>query len=105
MAPRGYSSAQIAEHLGLHQSTVRLIAKEHGIALPADKAMRKARQRIDSNRVIRETVLGLVDGEMALDLVNFDELDTAEIEAWTTSLSKSIRRLSQLNKRLKEMIQ
>jgi hypothetical protein len=105
-AARGMSSSQIGEHLSILPATIRRLAREEHIAIPADQAMGpKARKRIDSNRIVRETVQTLEGLEMGLKLVDFNELDLAEIGDWTVSLSESIRRLNRLNKRLKEKAQ
>jgi hypothetical protein len=105
LAPLGYSSEQIGERLGILPDTIRRLARAAGITIRADEAIRHTQRRIDSNRIIRETVQDLANTETALGLVKWDELDRAEVEGWITSLSKSIRVLNRLNKQLKEMIQ
>ena len=54
---------------------------------------------------IGRLIQAIEDLGMGLSLVDYDELDVAEIEAWTASLSESIRMLNRLNKRLKEKAQ
>lgn len=106
LATAGYSSPQIAEKIGITAITVRRIAREIGVAIPADQAMgTKTRKSIDSNRIVRETVQAIEGLRLGLGLVNYDELDRSEIENWTVSLTESIRVLNRLNKRLKEMVQ
>lgn len=106
LAARGWSSRQIGQHIDILDQTVRRIAREEGIALPADEALgARTRQKIDSNRIVRETVSMLEGLDMGLDLIRFEDLDLAEIENWTASLSESIRVLNRLNKRLKGMVQ
>lgn len=106
LAAAGHTSSQIAKTLGYAgANSVRQTAKEQDIDIPADAVMGKSRKTIDSNRIIRETVQSLEGLEMGLNLVDFDELDPAEIGDWTASLSESIRRLNRLNKRLKEKAQ
>jgi ParB family chromosome partitioning protein len=106
LADEGMSSYQIADRIGVRDIRVREIARENGIRLPADEAMgRGTRKKIDSNRIVRETV-AMFDGlEMAVRLINYDDLDRAEIQNWTDSLSEAIRVLNRLNRRLKEMAQ
>jgi hypothetical protein len=104
-AVKGMSSEQIGHQLDILPGTVRRIARDQGIAIPADRVMGRVKKKIDSNRIIRETVQTLEGLEMGLNLVDFDELDPAEIGDWTASLSDSIRRLNRLNKRLKEKAQ
>lgn len=103
-AARGYSSRQIAERIGTNESTIRQIARDHGVNITADSVMSRTR-RHDSNRIVRETVHALDGLVMGIGLVDFDELDLDEVEDWTISLANSIRALNRLNKRMKEMVQ
>ena len=105
MAPRGYSSHQIGDRLGILPGTIRRLARENGITIPADQVMAKTRQTIDSNRVVREIVTGLEVLDASIKLIDFDELDVSELGYWTDSLSNSIRMLNRLNKQLKEKAQ
>lgn len=101
LAGEGNRSAQIAEHLGVTESWVRRCARDDGIAIPADEAVGRAR-RIDSNRVVRETVYALDGLAMGVQLVNVNVLDPAEIDGWASSMTDSIRALNRLVKQLKE---
>lgn len=108
LGSKGWTSQQIGEYLGMRDGRIREIARKEGIQIPADEALgvsKRTRTKIDSNRIVRETV-GMFNGlELALDLVNFDELDPTEIPDWTASLSDGIRLLNRLNKQLKERVQ
>lgn len=107
LADRGHSSEQIGGRLGILDQTVRRIAREQGITIRADEALGQRQRKIDSNRIVRETVAMLEGLDMGLQLVNYAELDPAEIESWVTSLGDSIRVLTglkkQLTNRMKEM--
>lgn len=103
LAASGHTRAQMAAAVGVSQSAVASICKDYGIDVPAD--VRGRPRRIDSNRVVSSTVLDLEAAQIALRHVDYDQLDRADIEHWTASLSQSIRVLTQLNKRLKEMVQ
>jgi hypothetical protein len=106
LASQAWTSHQISDRINTTPDGVRRIARDEGIAIPADDALgRGTRKSIDSNRIVRETVSGLEGLEIALDLVSYDDLDRSEIEHWTTSLTTSIRILNRLNKRLKEIVQ
>lgn len=105
LAGKAWTSRQIGERINITPDGVRKIARDEGIAVPADEVMGGTRQKIDSTRIVRETVNGLEGLEIALDLVSYDDLDRSEIEHWTTSLTTSIRILNRLNKRLKEIVQ
>lgn len=101
-AGRGLSSRQIAEIVEISDVRVREVARKHDIAIPADAVVGRQR-RIDSNRVVRETVYALEGAAMSVQLVKPDELDRSELTAWTESLTASIRTLNRLVRQLKEM--
>lgn len=107
MAPAGWSSKQIGDRIGMLPETVRDIAREEGVAIPADDSLGHGHKnkKIDSNRIVRETVNSLSGLEMGLSLVNYGDLDQSEIENWTSSLAESLRVLNRLNKKLREMVQ
>lgn len=105
-ASQGWTSVQIGARLGIADDTIRRIARDDGISIPADVALgRGTRKSVDSNRIVRETVNSLEGLEISLELVHFDELDLSEIPNWTNSLAASIRVLNRLNKQLKELVQ
>lgn len=102
-AGRGYTSRQIGELVGLLDSTVRRIAREHGIEIGADVALGvRTRKGLDSNRIVRETAATLDGLVMGVGLVNVDALNAAEIDGWVRSLSASMRVLTGLIKQMKE---
>lgn len=100
-AGRGASSRQIAEIVGISDQTVRDIARKHDIAVPADDVMARTR-KIDSNRVVRETVYALEGSAMGVQLANLDALDPAECDGWVSSMTDSLRVLNRFVKQLKE---
>jgi len=102
LAERGYRSRQIADQVGVTEETVRQIARDFGIEIPADRVTSGAR-RIDSSRVARQTVTTLEGAATGLDLINYDDLDPAELADWATSLTESMRALNRFVKQIKEM--
>jgi ParB-like nuclease family protein len=100
-AGRGLSSPQISEIVGITDSHVREIARKYDIAMPADGVMARTR-RIDSNRVVRETVYALEGSAMGVQLVNLNALDPAECDGWVSSMTDSLRVLNRFVKQLKE---
>jgi len=102
MAEAGHTSRQIAAALGVHIQTVKETARRIGVTIAADAVAGNTR-RIDSNRIVGETVHTLEGAVMGASLVDFDDLDRDQIAGWVTSLNDSLRSLNQLNKRLKEM--
>lgn len=101
-AGRGLSSRQIAELVSIEDTRVRKVARDAGIQIPADAVVGRQR-RIDSNRVVRETVYALDGVAMSVQLVHVDELDRDELAAWTESLTSSTRVLNRFLKQLKEL--
>lgn len=100
-AGRGASSRQIAEIVGITDNRVRDIARKYEIPVPADDVMARTR-RIDSNRVVRETVYALEGSAMGVQLANLDALDPAECDGWVSSMTDSLRVLNRFVKQLKE---
>lgn len=101
LASKGNRSSQIADHLGVTEVWVRRAAREDGIPIPADEATARTR-RIDSDRIVRETVHALEGLALGVQLVNPTALDPAEIDGWAASMTTSIRALNRLIKQLKE---
>ena len=97
----GSTSRQIAGLLGIRDDAVRQIARDHGISIRADTAVGRTR-RLDSNRIVRETVHALEGLATGAGLVNPAELDKTQIPGWAGSLTASLRALNRLAKTLKE---
>jgi hypothetical protein len=105
MAQGGYTSQQIGQRLDMSDETVRRIARgELDLVITADVATgvgNRTRNRIDSNRIVRETIAGLAGLELGLELVNFTELDRGEVAGWLAELDMGLAALQHLNKKLK----
>lgn len=104
LAPTGASSHQIAREIGVTPEYVRDRARHNGIEIVADKVVGRVK-RIDSNRIVQETVSALEGLTTGIRLVDFDDLDPDQAENWATSLTDSIRALNRLTKQIKEMTQ
>jgi hypothetical protein len=100
MAAEGYTSRQIGEAIGV--ANMAPFRTRHGIEVPADAVVGKTK-RHDANRIVSETVYGLEGTVMALDLVEWDQLDREQVEQWAISLNQSISKLRSFTNRLKEM--
>lgn len=101
LATQGYSSRQMPEKVGVSEETVRQIARDFGIEIPADKAIRKTR-RHNSHRIASETVATLEGLAMGVRLINYDEIDPREAEQWAASLTDSLSELRRFHKQIKE---
>ena len=104
LAGRGMSSRQIACQLGIGDHRVRAVAREHGIAIPADAIIGRTR-RHDSSRIVRQTVDALEGLVMGVELADPAELDPAEAAAWAASITRSTRALSRFARQIKEASQ
>jgi hypothetical protein len=100
-AGRGATSRQIAAQLGIRDDVVRRIARDHSISIRADEVMGRTR-RLDSNRIVQETVTALEGLVMGSALIEPAELDTTRLAGWAASMAASLRSLSQLAKTLKK---
>jgi hypothetical protein len=105
MAAAGYTSRQISDRIGTRDDRVRQIAREMATPIHADEALGRNHRRIDSNRIVRETVHALEGLVMGVELVTIDDLDPSEIKGWAVSLTDSIRVLNRLVKQMKEKTQ
>lgn len=104
LAKAGNTAGQIAENLGIAPEGVKKIARRINVEIPADVVV-GGRRRVDSNRIVDETV-GMLEGlAMGLDLVEYTALDANLIGGWVISLSSSLRSLNRLHKQLKETSQ
>ena len=105
LAEQGWTSRQIGKQVGIGDDRVRLVAREHGIDIPADRLVGKTR-RIDAERIIRETVNsleGLCLGVELLEPEHFEQLDPGEARRWSESLARSGRIINQLRKELEHV--
>lgn len=104
MAADNYSSRQIGGRLGILDMTIRRIARECRIEIPADAIVGKTRA-LNSNRIVRETVNALEGLAMGAQLADLADVDPSEAGDWAASLTDSIRVLNRLVRSLKEIAQ
>jgi hypothetical protein len=102
LAKHGYSSRQMPKRVGVTEETVRLIARDFNIDIPADKIIGRTR-RLDHTRMVEATVNALDDFVSAIDHIDFAEVDPRDAAKWATSLNDSIRALNRFHKTIKEM--
>lgn len=102
LAPTGMNAAHIAEQLGIGVDHTRRLAKAGGITIVADKVMGRTR-RIDSTKVLAETVAVLDGLQPGLRLIDFDDVDLTDVADWSASLADSLRALNRLAKKIKEL--
>lgn len=90
LAAAGNNSRQIAVKMGASDENVRAVARKNGIDIPADAVTGRTR-KLDSNRIVRESVASLEGVALGLTHADPHGLDPAESEAWATSLKTSLK--------------
>lgn len=103
LAERGMTSTQIAADLGITDQQVKKLAKAHGITIQADVVVGRQGQRVDSNRVVAESVITLSGVASGLALVDYDALDRSQVDGWLTSLAESQTALTRLKNQLRKV--
>lgn len=102
LAEKGYSSRQIATELGVHFDTVRSLARDFNIDVPADAIVGRTR-RIDHTQMVESTVTDLVNTAEFIEAhIDLNQVDFAEADEWVSSLTDSIRALNRFVKQIKE---
>jgi hypothetical protein len=102
-AASGMTSRQIGDRLGIGGDKVRQIAREHGIAIPADVVVGRTR-RPDANRIVRHTTHAMEGLAMSVALADPADLDPAEAAEWAASLGRSIRVLTRFLAQMRKAI-
>jgi hypothetical protein len=103
-AASGMSSRQIGERLGIGADRVRQVAREHGIDIRADAVLGRTR-RLDSNRIVRETVHALEGLAMAVELADPGEINPGETPEWVASVARSLRLLRKFFRQIEGVTQ
>lgn len=104
LAAQGYSSRQMPEQVGVSEESVRQIARDFDIEIPADRSTLRTRH-INSTNVVANTVSALEGLVMGVELIDYDELDLREASQWADSLKDSLRVLNRFAKKIKETTQ
>jgi hypothetical protein len=97
------TSRQIAGRLGVDARQVRGIAREHGIAVPADVVVGRTR-RPDANRIVRHTTHALEGLAMSVALADPADLDPTQAAEWAASQARSIRVLTKFLAQMRKAI-
>jgi hypothetical protein len=104
LAQSGNTSEQIAASLSMSRPGVVKFLRRHEIEVPADAHVRNTRN-LDSQRIVTAAV-GQVDGiGMLFDRIDYSQLDLTDAKGWVEILNQSIRSLTTLRNRLKELTQ
>ncbi|MDP9102233.1 MAG: hypothetical protein M3N21_08830 [Actinomycetota bacterium] len=101
LAEQGYTSSQIAIGIGLTEAGTRGLCRREGITVHADRVVAGTR-RLDSNRIVEQTVLGVQVSPDLLVRVIYTDLDRSSIGEWINSLSESLKALRSLKSALEK---
>jgi len=101
LAESGHTAGQIAQRMNLSEGGTKDICRRIGVAT-ADDVIGK-RRRVNSERVLQETITSLEGLAIGVGLIDLDTLDPLRLEQWATSLSGPLQPLNRLAKQLKEM--
>lgn len=99
MAREGYTSRQICAAVQLSRESVRTYAKRDGIDIYADRAVGKT-VRHDSTRIVSRIVMDAENLIEGTELINYGDLDPAQIPEWLRSLQQSRDNLGKFIRRL-----
>lgn len=104
LAAQGFSSRQMPAKVGVSEETVRLIAREYGIEIPADRSVGRTR-RINSTHIVVQTASALEGLVTGIDLIDWTTVDPAEASQWVDSLTDSLKKLRRFVEQTKETTQ
>lgn len=104
LAAQGYSSRQMPIKVGVTEESVRKIARDFDIDIPADRSIGRTR-RINSTQVVVNTATALEGLLAGIELVDFDDLDLDETGQWAASLTDSVKKLARFAQQIRKATQ
>jgi len=108
LSAEGHTLDQIAEKLGVRRNSLAEWVRQNALPRPPAEGSVARTRRLDNDRIVNETVLGLEGTVVALKLAgNLADagLNPDLIEGWVTSMNASMTALTRFHKQLKEMTQ
>jgi hypothetical protein len=103
LASKGYSTRQIAGHLGIGEERVAVLAQHHAVEIRADLHIGRTR-RLDGHRIIERTVYDAEHLTAEIALVDFAELDPARLAAWIVRMEAAQKAISAFVRQLKKAV-
>lgn len=101
LAATGYTTMQMVDTLGVSVETVRRIARDFGIEVPADLITGK-RRRIDYTAAVESAVTELDNWSGSLSFIDFDQVDTTGADEWVASLTESAAALRKFTEKIRK---
>ena len=102
LAAERFTSHQIAQRLGVARQTVMEQAKRRGVMFPADNAMRKSKQSVNSNRVLSDFASTLEALAPSCDLIQPEALNAAVLSESVKVMSDALKQINRLVRNLKK---
>lgn len=100
LAEQGYSSRQMPERVGVSEETVRLIAREFDIEIPADKVVAGTR-RTNHTEVMENFVTKVENTVSAFQYIDLTQVEfNGQADEWVASLAASISALKRIKNQL-----
>lgn len=99
LAEQGYSSRQMVEKVGVTEETIRIIARDFEIEIPADKVL-AGRHSIQHTESVDRFVTKIENTVSAFQYVDLNEVDFSQADDWVASLTASISALNRIKKQL-----
>jgi hypothetical protein len=104
-AGQGWSSRQMSQALGTREETIRQIAREMRVEIPADQIVAGTRRGHGPARIAEETVTTLDGLASAVALIDPNDIDPAQAQVWAESLTDSLRVLNRFAKQMGDKAQ
>jgi hypothetical protein len=102
LAAQGVSSRQMPARVGVTEETVRQIARDFDIEIPADRIVGRTK-RLDHTQMVESSVTDIENAtEFIESFIDLAEVDFTGADEWVSSLSNSIAALTRFRKQIKE---
>lgn len=98
LAVQGYTSQQMVSKVSVSAETIRQIARDFNIEIPADKVT--TRRRMDHTQSVDNFVTKVENTVSTFQYVDLDEVDLSQADEWVASLTASIAALNRIKKQI-----
>lgn len=100
LAEQGYSSRQMPERVGVSEESIRQIARDFDIEIPADKVVAGTR-RTNHTEVMENFVTKVENTVSAFQYIDLNEVEfNGQADDWVASLAASISTLTRIKKQI-----
>lgn len=103
LAAQGLTSRQMADQVGVSEISVRQIARDNGVDIPADRVTAK-RHRLNAAHVLDNVTDAIEAAAYSLRQIDLSELGPEESRTAVDSLTSSMKSLTKEVKKIKESL-